>query len=83
MIVVDNVVRQGRIIDSSERNESPDIVGTQALFDLLHDPPTARGPPPSRQWEARDTTASPLHAGRAVGQTESSLQGWQNTVIRP
>ncbi len=37
VIVVDNVVRQGRIIDSE--NESPDIVGTRALFDLLHDHP--------------------------------------------
>ena len=37
MIVVDNVVRDGRIIDDG--NDSPDIVGTRALLDLLHDHP--------------------------------------------
>ena len=37
VIVVDNVVRDGRIIDDG--NDSPDIVGTRALLDLLHDHP--------------------------------------------
>ncbi len=37
VIIVDNVVRDGRIID--EGNDSPDVVGTRALFDLLHDHP--------------------------------------------
>lgn len=37
VIVVDNVVRDGRILD--EGSDSPDIVGTRALFDQLHDHP--------------------------------------------
>ncbi len=37
VIVVDNVVREGRILD--EGSDSPDVVGTRALFDLLHDHP--------------------------------------------
>ncbi len=37
VIVVDNVVRDGRILD--EGSDSPDVVGTRALFDLLHEYP--------------------------------------------
>jgi len=37
VIVVDNVVRDGRILD--EGSDSPDVVGTRALFDLIHEHP--------------------------------------------
>jgi predicted O-methyltransferase YrrM len=37
VIVVDNVVRDGRILD--EGSDSPDIIGTRGLFDVLHDHP--------------------------------------------
>jgi len=37
VIVVDNVVRDGRILD--EVSDSPDVVGTRALFDLIHEHP--------------------------------------------
>ncbi len=37
VIVVDNVVRDGRILD--EGSDSADVVGTRALFDLIHEHP--------------------------------------------
>jgi predicted O-methyltransferase YrrM len=37
VIVVDNVVRQGRVADAADT--SPDVVGTRATFDLLADEP--------------------------------------------
>lgn len=37
VIVVDNVVRDGRILD--EGSDNPDVVGTRVLFDLFHDHP--------------------------------------------
>jgi predicted O-methyltransferase YrrM len=37
VIVVDNVVRQGRVADAADT--SPDVVGTRATFDLLASEP--------------------------------------------
>jgi predicted O-methyltransferase YrrM len=33
VIVVDNVVRQGKVVDRSD--SSPDVIGTRATYDLL------------------------------------------------